>query len=76
MTLSAERVRELAAEPGVLPRLPAHVVARLREVATQDRRIVSSGHVQALIHDDDQLRAAIRELIDDTEQPPPRGTRR
>jgi hypothetical protein len=57
-----------------LPQLPAHIVARLRELATQDRRIVHSGHVQAFIHDDDQLRAAIRDLIDDTEQPAPTGT--
>ena len=54
-----------------LPQLPAHVVARLHELATQDRRIVDSGHVQAFIHDDDQLRAAIRDLIDDTRQPAP-----
>jgi len=58
-----------------LPQLPAHVVARLRELATQDRRIVDSGHLQALIHDDDQLRAAIRDLIDDTGQPAPTGLR-
>ncbi len=50
-------------------------MARLREVTTQDRRIVDSGHVQALIHDDDQLLAAIRALIDDTEQPAAPGTR-
>src|SRR5262249_19339212 len=56
------------------PRLPARIVARLRELATQDRRIVDSGHVQAFIHDDDQLRAAIRDLIDDTEQPAPTAT--
>lgn len=58
-----------------LPQLPAHVVARLRELATQDRRIVHSGHVQAFIHDDDQLRAAIRDLIDDTGQPASPGRR-
>ena len=52
------------------------VVARIRELATQDRRIVSSGHVQAVIHDDDHLRAAIRDLIDETRQPAPPGTRR
>jgi len=51
-----------------MPQLPAHVVTRLRELATQDRRIVHSGHVQAFIHDDDQLRAAISDLIDDTGQ--------
>jgi len=51
-------------------------VARNRELATQDRRIVSSGHVQAVIHDDDHLRAAIRDLIDETRQPAPPGTRR
>ena len=66
---------QMLAEIG-LPQLPAHAVARLRELATQDRRIVSSGHVQALIHDDDQIRAAIRDLIDDTGQPAPPGTRR
>jgi hypothetical protein len=48
-----------------MPRLPAHVVARLRELAAQDRRIVGSGHVQTLIRDDDRLRAAIRDLIDE-----------
>jgi hypothetical protein len=57
-----------------LPQLPVHVVTRLRELATQDRRIVGSGHVQARIHDDDQLRAAIGGLIDDTKQPAPAGT--
>jgi hypothetical protein len=46
-----------------LPRLPAHVVARLRELAAQDRRIVGSGLVQTLIRDDDRLRAAILDLI-------------
>jgi threonine dehydrogenase-like Zn-dependent dehydrogenase len=51
-----------------MPQLPAHVVTRLRELATQDRRIVHSGHIQAFIHDDDQLRAAISDLIDDTGQ--------
>jgi len=58
-----------------LPQLPPRVVARLRELATQDRRIVNSGHIQALIRDDDQLRAAIRNLIDDTGQPASAGMR-
>jgi hypothetical protein len=57
-----------------LPQLPAHVVARLRELATQDRRIVHGGSVQAFIRDDDRLRAAIRDLIDDKEQPMSAGT--
>jgi hypothetical protein len=56
-----------------LPQLPAHVVARLRELATQDGRIVHSGNVQTFIRDDDQLRAAIRHLTDDTGQPAPAG---
>jgi hypothetical protein len=55
---------EILGEIG-LSRLPAYVAARLRELATQDRRIVGSGHVQAFIHDDDQLRAAILGLIGD-----------
>jgi hypothetical protein len=52
-----------------LSQLPAHVVARLRELATQDRRIIHGGSVQARIHDDDQLRTAILALISDTGQP-------
>ena len=48
--------------------LPAHVVVRLRELADQDRRI-GQGSPQTLIHDDDRLRAAIRDLIGD----PPRA---
>src|SRR5260370_8815290 len=54
-----------------LPQLPAHVVARLRELATQDPRIVDSGHLQALIHADDHVRTAIRAPITSTVQPPP-----
>jgi hypothetical protein len=49
-----------------LPQLPGRVVTRLRELATQDSRIVHSGTVQAYIHEDDQLRAGIRDLIDGT----------
>ena len=64
---------QVLGEIGV-PQLPVHVMARLRELATQDRRIVGSGHVQARIHDDDQLRAAIGDLIDDTKQPASAGT--
>ncbi|HUN35598.1 MAG TPA: hypothetical protein VMU95_26670 [Trebonia sp.] len=52
-----------------LPRLPAHVVARLDELANQDRRITQSGNQQTLIANDDWLRAAIRGLLDDTRQP-------
>ena len=47
-------------------------VACLRWGAIEDRH----GQYQALIHDDDRLRAAIRDLIDDTEQPAPAGTPR
>lgn len=56
-----------------LHRLPASVVTRLRELADQDQRIAASGAVQDRIRDDDQIRAAIRELIDDTPQPTPSG---
>lgn len=54
-----------------LPKLPAQVVTRLFELTTQDRRIVDSGHIQAFIHDDNELQAAIRDLIDNTGQPAP-----
>lgn len=45
-------------------RLPDHVIARLRELAAQDGRIVQSGLVQAFIRDDDKLRTAIGELVE------------
>jgi hypothetical protein len=51
-----------------LARLPAHVVARLRELATQDRRIDGGGDTRTRIRDDDQLRTAICDLIDSTGQ--------
>ncbi len=56
-----------------LPRLPARAVDRLRELATQDRRIVHSGHVQAFIRDDDRLRAAILSVIGDPGRPTSTG---
>jgi hypothetical protein len=49
-----------------LPRLPPHVITRLRQLATQDRRIITGGNIQTIIRDDDQLCAAISDLIDDT----------
>ena len=49
----------------------APVVTRLRELAGQDRRIRGAGVVQYRIRDDDQLRAAIRDLLDGTGQPAP-----
>ncbi len=55
---------EMLGEIG-LPQLPTPVVDRLRELVTQDGRIVNGGHVQAFIRDDDQLRAAILGLVGD-----------
>jgi len=44
-------------------------LVRLRELAIQDRRNVDSGHVQAYIRDDDELRAAILDLIGENGEP-------
>lgn len=54
-----------------LPRLPHRVTTSLRQLADQDRRIDGGGVVQHRIRDDDQLRAAIRDLLDGTAQATP-----
>ena len=45
-------------------RLPAAAVSRLRRLAEQDQRLIRSGFLANIIRNDETLRAAIRQLLD------------